>query len=59
MRPPSTGARTLRARLEERRCELLVRYKDLFDHAEAELADDSPELIDVANDQGMRECWRP
>ena len=51
MRLSSSEARKIRARLEERRTELLVRYKDLLDHAEAELADDSRELIDVANDQ--------
>jgi len=28
-----------------------VRYKDTLDHAEAELADASGELVDVANDQ--------
>jgi len=51
MRPSSSEARRIRARLEARRRELLVRYRDLLDHAEAELADHSPELIDVANDQ--------
>jgi RNA polymerase-binding transcription factor len=51
MNPSSSQAREIRARLEARRRELLVRYKDTLDHAEAELADDSGELVDVANDQ--------
>lgn len=51
MRPSPPEARKIRARLDERRTELLGRYKDLLEHAEAELADDSRELIDVANDQ--------
>jgi RNA polymerase-binding transcription factor len=51
MNPSSEQAREIRARLEARRRELLVRYKDTLDHAEAELADDSGELVDVANDQ--------
>ena len=51
MRPTSPEARRIRARLEARRRELLVRYKDTLDHADADRADDSAELIDVANDQ--------
>ena len=51
MKASSPQARKIRARLEARRRELLVRYKDTLDHAEAELADDSGELVDVANDR--------
>jgi RNA polymerase-binding transcription factor DksA len=51
MDPSSPAARRIRSRLDDRRRELLVRYKDTLDHAEQELADDSRELIDVANDQ--------
>jgi DnaK suppressor protein len=51
MNPSSATAREIRARLEARRRELLVRYKDTLDHAEAELADASGELVDVANDR--------
>ncbi len=51
MRPTAAEARRIRARLDARRRELLVRYKDTIDHAEAELARESGELVDVANDQ--------
>jgi RNA polymerase-binding transcription factor DksA len=51
MDPTSPKARKIRAQLETRRRSLMVRYKDTLDLAEAELADASPELIDVANDQ--------
>lgn len=51
MHPSSREAKRIRGTLEARRSELLVRYKDLLDHAEAELADDSRELVDVANDR--------
>ena len=51
MRPLQPEARRIRERLEARRRELLVRYKDTLDHAEAELDDDSSDLVDVANDQ--------
>jgi DnaK suppressor protein len=51
MNASSPQARKIRARLDARRRELLVRYKDTLDHAEASLADDSGELVDVANDQ--------
>jgi DnaK suppressor protein len=51
MRPSQSEARRTRERLEARRRELLVRYKNTLDQAEAELADDSRELVDVAHDQ--------
>ena len=51
MHPTSLKARKIRAQLEARRRELMVRYKDTLDRAEAELADTSPDFIDVANDQ--------
>lgn len=41
----------VRARLEARRQELLVRYKDTLERAQEELAEGSAELVDVANDQ--------
>jgi RNA polymerase-binding transcription factor DksA len=51
MHPTSSKARKIRDQLEARRRALIVRYKDTLDLAEAELADPSPEMIDVANDQ--------
>lgn len=51
MRPSSDEARRIRTRLDARRRELLIRYKDTLDHADADLARESGELVDVANDQ--------
>jgi RNA polymerase-binding transcription factor DksA len=47
--PPDT--RSIRERLEARRRELLVRYENPLYHADTEVADDSGQLVDVANDQ--------
>jgi RNA polymerase-binding transcription factor DksA len=51
MSPSSRNARRIRARLDTRRRELLVRYKETLEQADTELARESGEIIDVANDQ--------